>query len=108
MSLPTEKDELIRYRKKMVEGIAERIQKWPKAIGKFVEQRIAVSRWMARQLEESVKTGEVVIFEPDIPPTLSAEFGEERRRRVRTARHEFLKTFEPFKHFSERRLVQEK
>lgn len=92
----------------MVDLIAERVQKWPKAIGKFADDRVAIARWAARQLEESVKTGESVIFEPDIPPTLSAEFGEERRRRVRAARHELLKAFEPFRRFSERRIVQEK
>lgn len=86
----------------------ERIQKWPNEIGKFADDRVTIARWVARQLEESVKTGKVVVFKPDIPPTLSAEFSEERRRRVRATRHELLKAFEPFKRFSERRIVQKK
>lgn len=86
--------------------VAERVQKWPKAIGKFVDDRAAIARWAASQVEESIRTGKSVVLEPDIPPTLSAEFGEERRRRVRAARNELLKTFEPFRRFSERRIVQ--
>ncbi len=81
------------------------MRKWATAIRKFTNDRRAIARWVATQLEDSVKTGVPVILELSIPPSLSAEFGEERRRRVRTARHGLLKTSNPFKRFSERRRV---
>lgn len=90
----------------MAEGITRRIQEWPKAVGKYVDERIKIARWAAGQVEDSIRTGEKIILEPGIPPTLSAELGEERRRRVRTARHELLRTSEPFRRFSERRIFQ--
>lgn len=89
----------------------------PKIMGKlrdavkaYVEERKNIAKWLVRQAETSLRTGEPVVFEFEgltFPPvSLSAEIGEERRRRLRDARYDALKIFKPFKNFTERRIIK--
>ncbi len=90
--------------------LGTRVKKLGNVAKTYVKERKDVARWLARQLETSLKTGEPIVFEFEgisIPPvSLSAELGEERRRKIKEARYKALKNFKLFKGFTERRIIK--
>lgn len=84
----------------------ERIDRVVGGATEFADERVEVARWAAKQVENGVRTGKLLILEMGVFPSLSAEFGEARRRKVKAVRYGFLKSFEPFRRFSERRIMR--
>ncbi len=93
-----------------MEELGTRVKKFGNVVKTYVEERKDVAKWFARQVESSLRTGEPIVFEFEgiaIPPvSLSAEIGEERRRKVKDARYKVLKNLKLFKGFTERRIVK--
>ncbi|TRZ48293.1 MAG: hypothetical protein D4S01_10610 [Dehalococcoidia bacterium] len=93
-----------------MEELGTRVKNLGNVVKTYVKERKDVVRWLAGQVETSLRTGEPIVFEFEgiaIPPvTLSAELGEERRRKVKEARYKALKNFKLFKGFTERRMLK--
>ncbi|GAI94233.1 unnamed protein product, partial [marine sediment metagenome] len=86
------------------------VKKFGNVVKTYVKERKDVAKWLAGQVESSLRTGEPIVFEFEgisIPPvSLSAELGEERRRKIKDARYKVLKNLKLFKGFTERRIIK--
>ena len=90
--------------------VGTRVRHAKDALKSYVEERKEIAKWLAKQAESSLRTGKPVVFELEgisFPPvSLSAEIGEERRKRIREARYRALSNFKVFTSFTERRIIR--
>ena len=87
--------------------LSEQVKKWRGAAKQYIAERKEIAKWSVKQVETSIRKGETVILELfEIPPSLSAEFEEQRRLKIRAARYKLLKQSESFRRFTERRHVK--